>query len=79
MLCPNSIHAKGSAEGVKPCFQVAGWRHNDFKIFQTFNVCTIFFVSGMTLKTEDVKDALKGTLLHPYAIALTGDGLCLGG
>ena len=44
---------------------MAGWKHNDFKLFQTFNVCTIFFVSGMTLKTEDVKDAVKGTTRIP--------------
>lgn len=31
----------------------------EFRLISTINVCTIFFVSGLTIKTEDAKAALK--------------------
>lgn len=42
-----------------PGAKLSGYKAGEFRILQTLNVCTIFFVSGMTIKTEDVKDALK--------------------
>jgi sodium/bile acid cotransporter 7 len=36
----------------------------DYKIVSTFNICTIFVISGLTLKTDE---ALK-SLRHPYGL-----------
>lgn len=32
---------------------------NDYRVIPTFHLCTIFLISGLTLKTQDAIDALK--------------------
>eukprot|EP00242_Pyramimonas_sp_CCMP2087_P003011 CAMPEP_0198228728 /NCGR_PEP_ID=MMETSP1445-20131203/113750_1 /TAXON_ID=36898 /ORGANISM="Pyramimonas sp., Strain CCMP2087" /LENGTH=413 /DNA_ID=CAMNT_0043909147 /DNA_START=295 /DNA_END=1536 /DNA_ORIENTATION=- len=42
-----------------PGTEIGSWKVGSFKVVQTFNVCTIFFVSGMSLKTQEIKEALR--------------------
>lgn len=45
-----------------PGDKVSSWQAGDYRIVQTINVCTIFVISGLTLKTEDIVKAMKAPL-----------------
>lgn len=40
----------------------------DFRVVQTINVCTIFFISGLTLKTADIMAAVKAYVGFIYGL-----------
>eukprot|EP01024_Parvocaulis_polyphysoides_P056892 TRINITY_DN602_c0_g1_i5.p1 TRINITY_DN602_c0_g1~~TRINITY_DN602_c0_g1_i5.p1 ORF type:complete len:441 (+),score=33.99 TRINITY_DN602_c0_g1_i5:121-1323(+) len=40
----------------------------DYSIIKTINVCFIFFISGLTLRTSEIKSALSAYLAFAYAI-----------
>eukprot|EP01023_Acetabularia_acetabulum_P047811 TRINITY_DN5041_c0_g1_i1.p1 TRINITY_DN5041_c0_g1~~TRINITY_DN5041_c0_g1_i1.p1 ORF type:complete len:380 (-),score=40.07 TRINITY_DN5041_c0_g1_i1:102-1241(-) len=40
----------------------------DFSIIKTLNVCLIFFLSGLTLRTSEIKSALSAYLAFGYAM-----------
>eukprot|EP01025_Chloroclados_australasicus_P005345 TRINITY_DN1156_c0_g1_i3.p1 TRINITY_DN1156_c0_g1~~TRINITY_DN1156_c0_g1_i3.p1 ORF type:complete len:442 (-),score=35.60 TRINITY_DN1156_c0_g1_i3:531-1856(-) len=47
---------------------VAALKVGGYSIVQTFNVCLIFFVSGFTLKTSEIKSAISSYPAFLYAI-----------
>mmetsp|Transcript_29402 Transcript_29402/g.40604 ORF Transcript_29402/g.40604 Transcript_29402/m.40604 type:complete len:368 (+) Transcript_29402:174-1277(+) len=53
-----------------PGREVSSWKGGDYGIIQTINVCTIFFVSGMTVKTEDIHAAMKAYPSMLYGLTM---------
>jgi sodium/bile acid cotransporter 7 len=53
-----------------PGEEVASWMIGDYRVVQTLNVITIFVVSGLTLKTDDIKHALsrEGRVAYGYGV-----------
>eukprot|EP00892_Ulva_mutabilis_P004030 jgi/Ulvmu1/199/UM001_0203.1 len=38
---------------------ISSWKVEGYRVIPTFHLCTIFLISGLTLKTQDAIDALK--------------------
>ncbi|GMH34795.1 hypothetical protein BSKO_02656 [Bryopsis sp. KO-2023] len=58
---------------------ISEWQVGDYRLIQTINVCTIFIISGLTLKTTDIMAALKAYVGFLYgAITILIITPCLG-
>ncbi|GMH34790.1 hypothetical protein BSKO_02651 [Bryopsis sp. KO-2023] len=58
---------------------ISEWKVGDYRLIQTINVCTIFIISGLTLKTTDIMAALKAYVGFLYgAITILILTPCLG-
>ncbi|GMH41275.1 hypothetical protein BSKO_09185 [Bryopsis sp. KO-2023] len=62
-----------------PGDEISRWKVGNFRLIQTINVCTIFVISGLTLKTADITAALKAYVGFLYgAIMILIITPCLG-
>eukprot|EP01025_Chloroclados_australasicus_P005954 TRINITY_DN11966_c0_g1_i11.p1 TRINITY_DN11966_c0_g1~~TRINITY_DN11966_c0_g1_i11.p1 ORF type:complete len:432 (-),score=31.85 TRINITY_DN11966_c0_g1_i11:2800-4095(-) len=49
---------------------IGSWKAGGYSIVKTFNVCLIFFISGLTLKTSEIKAAVQAYAAFIYAIVV---------
>ncbi|GMH34803.1 hypothetical protein BSKO_02664 [Bryopsis sp. KO-2023] len=49
---------------------ISEWKVGSYRLIQTINVCTIFVISGMTLKTTDIMAALKSYVGFVYGVIM---------
>lgn len=51
-----------------PGDEISSWKVGTFRVVQTINVCTIFVISGLTLKTEDIISAITAYRSLTYGL-----------